>query len=683
MSLNIANIVKSLSKEPDKLSENEVVDLYILLTGNKTMLTEVVTFCKHLQTNRAKLKYLRELLKKSKSKSGKRPASPSGEQREPKHRKFIESTFKNIFDLVKNIRNSSTPILDKQCFIKHPQDKILAVIEKPTMYVRESFVDLYHILTNKTSKGSGHKFIITGTAGIGKSCFLIYMLIRLLCEPKNVTVIFQAYQSEDFYYFRCFGDVVFKRGSYNDFSTYIDSPETWYLADDILSPELVQAKSVVALSPKGVVKDEFQAYDKEAVLSFNMPPWSLDELTLCRQHVYTDVSEEIMLALYEKAGGVPKYIFPRVDKLLQYLDPEAPKDVKKSKVVEHSLSRIERALLKTKEFDKLVSCISEKAYFIKFSSHLVHKWPNDYSYENYHLRWASHYVYKEIEGKLDNQSWKDLLEKMRTLKKYPSARGIMFEMYVIHLFKSSSNSFNMRELLEDQGSPQQKKFSIKKLSRIGNIRTADEISRYKNDGILIIPDISNFGAADLLYTPDMIFQVTVFKDHPIKQTELVKIVKNMPANEKNNPISLVFVVPGDIYNNFKYQDIVTKDPISKKFQKVKNLNPELKNMQQWVLKVDISKPPVFAKTGETLRSNSSMGQYNSSPGDNKNALHSFPHLTPSQPVPPQAEFKASDFKFKKSKISDSKSGSSSRSSSKVESNLLEASQNQDQEMFHY
>ena len=136
---------------------------------------------------------------------------------------------------------------------------------------------------------------------------------------------------------------------------------------------------------------------------------------------------------------------------------------------------------------------------------------------------------------------------------------------------------------------------------------------------------SNFGAADLLYTPDMIFQVTVSEVHPIKQVELVKIVENMPAYKKNNPISLVFVVPDDIYDNFKYQDIVTKDKTSKTFRKVIKLDSKLKNMQQWVLKVDINtdKSPMFAKTGVTL---------------------------------------GSDFK----------SGSSSRSSTKVESNLLGA-----------
>ena len=76
--INIANIVQSLSEEPDKLDEDEEVNLYLfltgnektILTGNETMLAGVENLCNRLPTNSAKLKYLRGLSKKSKSESG-------------------------------------------------------------------------------------------------------------------------------------------------------------------------------------------------------------------------------------------------------------------------------------------------------------------------------------------------------------------------------------------------------------------------------------------------------------------------------------------------------------------------------------------------------------------------------------------------------------------------------------
>ena len=95
--------------------------------------------------------------------------------------------------------------------------------------------------------------------------------------------------------------------------------------------------------------------------------------------------------------------------------------------------------------------------------------------------------------------------KMHVMKNYPSARGIMFEMYVIHLFQSGNDRFDMRQLLKGQDHPSKTTFSIDKSRQIGYIRTAREISQYERDYTLIIPNVSNFGAADLLYTPNAYF----------------------------------------------------------------------------------------------------------------------------------------------------------------------------------
>ena len=86
----------------------------------------------------------------------------------------------------------------------------------------------------------------------------------------------------------------------------------------------------------------------------------------------------------------------------------------------------------------------------------------------------------------------------------------------------------------------------------------------------------------------MMIQVTVSNNHPIKQVELVNVVENMPAYGRNSPIDLVFVVPDDIYDTYKYQDIVTKDANSKSFRKVRKQDAKLKNVKQWVLKIDMS-----------------------------------------------------------------------------------------------
>jgi hypothetical protein len=66
---------------------------------------------------------------------------------------------------------------------------------------------------------------------------------------------------------------------------------------------------------------------------------------------------------------------------------------------------------------------------------------------------------------------------------------------------------------------------------------------------------------------------------------------------KGMVLLIVFVVPYDIYDNFKYQNIVTKNSSNGQQNWTK-----LKNIQQRILKVDIcmSKLPTFARTRETL-----------------------------------------------------------------------------------
>src|SRR4051794_24067280 len=62
---NIVVIVRSLSQETNKLSENEEVSLYIYLTGENTKLAVVERLLKLCKTNSAKLKYLRGISKNS------------------------------------------------------------------------------------------------------------------------------------------------------------------------------------------------------------------------------------------------------------------------------------------------------------------------------------------------------------------------------------------------------------------------------------------------------------------------------------------------------------------------------------------------------------------------------------------------------------------------------------------
>ncbi|CAG8836112.1 5500_t:CDS:2, partial [Gigaspora margarita] len=174
--------------------------------------------------------------------------------------------------------------------------------------------------------------------------------------------------------------------------------------------------------------------------------------------------------------------------------------------------------------------------------------------------------------------------KIRNYKAYPSARGIMLELYVIHLFITGDCHFETWKLedLNVDNDECTETYTVKPHPKIEYILNPEELASH-NEEKVIVPSKSNFGAADLFVSPNDIFQITVSHRHPIKQTELVNIVKNIPGyiKDSNAKIRLYFVVSDDIYENYKTQDIVTRDVDTKSLRKVKTQNSILKNVEQW------------------------------------------------------------------------------------------------------
>ena len=259
--------------------------------------------------------------------------------------------FENICNLVRNQKKKLCAIQDQQDnIIQH--DKDLAVLEKNVLYVRKSYKYLYNTLKENSAVGL-RRFLITGTSGIGKSCFLIYILIQLLCE--DVTVIFQPINDE---YFCIEENLTISSGKYADFMYQLNLPTTWYLADGIISPKLVQAKTVVALSPNGIATKEFQEFEKRHPIEYYMGPWALEELLICREHVFPLVPEEIVTDLFHKAGGVPRYVLQNVEVSIRKvignnIGQEGRPDAKEMEIVEkEACKRIELAISETDDLIK-------------------------------------------------------------------------------------------------------------------------------------------------------------------------------------------------------------------------------------------------------------------------------------------------------------------------------------------
>ena len=93
----------------------------------------------------------------------------------------------------------------------------------------------------------------------------------------------------------------------SDFSQYYDNPLTWYLVDTVPDPGQLKAVTILVTSPR---RDNYREFSKyERVETFYMPVWNLEEISFCREKLYSDISEETINSRFDKLGGIPRFIF--------------------------------------------------------------------------------------------------------------------------------------------------------------------------------------------------------------------------------------------------------------------------------------------------------------------------------------------------------------------------------------
>ncbi|CAG8618192.1 2418_t:CDS:2 [Cetraspora pellucida] len=576
---NIVNTVQSLSEEPNKLSEDEEANLYVYLTDKGTKLADVEKLLNLCKTNNAKLVYLKGLSKKSVSDQ---PVAG----RPTKKQKLGNPLFTNILDVVLNLRKTLPESLRDDIetmseeqeieqeeltsnLIQHPSRKPLAVIKEPVLYVRESYRDLYHIVTNENDEDCDPRFLISGTSGV---------------------VIFKPVD-EDFLY--CFEGPNLTIGYFDEFSGKLYNHKTWYLVDGT-APTFVIARTVVSASSKSIKDKRFQDFVKNLVSEFCVPPWSLEELEACRLSVFPMIPQGLMLDLSDEAGGVPRYVLQIPASIIRLKNPNLEDQDMINMIKKKSLKRVEEALLEISDIRRLVQWFSENAQYVEFSSLLIHRWPDTF-YQEQSLSWASGRIFDKIQKKLEDSRWGNLFLKIQYPDDPSSSRGIMFESHVLNLFKLGGQMFESRRLRENENDPViNDKLTIPTKPTTKYIRYASQLTGHNQEDIIIKPTIRNFSAVDLILTPNYIFQITVSPKHPVKQRELINIVQNMLAYRKNPnaKIFLCFIVPDDIYDTFRYQSYVTpKKKIGndlEAFQAVKRKSPILSNVEQWVVKIKMT-----------------------------------------------------------------------------------------------
>ncbi|KAG0251529.1 hypothetical protein BGZ95_006869 [Linnemannia exigua] len=307
----------------------------------------------------------------------------------------LQGTKRKSMDKLSALDGTKWRGMDKLCT---PGGIQLPVVNAKNLYIRKTYVDLYDTIYCRFESKRPYAayenekhVVVTGTAGIGKSAFLVYFAIRLLAESDDddpPIIVFHTKGSRKCYVFG--GRSTVRSGDVEAFEPFLSLPDTWYFVDSSHDPVLGQAKTVIAYSTKILYSEarQFKDVDKEVTWRHHMAPWDLEELKKCRTNVvdFEALPLEAVEDLYSNLGGVPRYVLRWAMEAFNLKDLEGAKDPEGTKNLEDAKAcarleraktaacfRLEGAISMVKDPLTLMQFFAQGKDSLEFSSRLIHR----------------------------------------------------------------------------------------------------------------------------------------------------------------------------------------------------------------------------------------------------------------------------------------------------------------------
>jgi len=370
-----------------------------------------------------------------------------------------------------------------------------------------------------------YKAIVTGTPGIGKSLFLIYLLWNLVKRGKRVLFIYHPF---NIYYDEEGG--VFEFGSDRlpsgiDYSFWNET--LWCLFDakgkneaNLNAFPTSLCKFILSTSPRREMVNDFK---KPPVPDyFYMPIWTKDELEEIAP-LFPSSSEE-WHNRFTILGGIPRDVL---------------------EVTRHTPTEILKAACSVCNLDDCIKAVGidfEITPKSKTVHSLIHV-DSDHPYTESSVRYASPTALNMIVhhwGAQARREMRALLASCEGNSLTAALCGYVFEPYAIELLERGGD-FTCRQLDGNTNIQSgESKLSIPPSKKI----VADKVLPNQTVNQLYVPKTKNYAAIDAWIPGIGAFQMTVGKDH-----ELKKEVRRNLANlgEANR---LYWVIPPLYYNSF-------------------------------------------------------------------------------------------------------------------------------------
>jgi hypothetical protein len=246
--------------------------------------------------------------------------------------------------------------------------------------------------------------LVTGNPGIGKSFFLIYLLLRFAKLKK--TIILQLAEKKKAFLFKPGQDPIVVLRPLAELEE-LEDKSTIFLHNPKANKEplFVNAFTVLASSPN---PNNYKGFCKRmGCEKFYMPVWSEDEILSCNMSLQKwNVDEEVMIKRLSVCGGIPRF-------LLKY---------------DSYYEDLFQAISKT-DAKAVISAAAEPDMFKDFSHKLLH-YEVSAAFTAVGMNFASDFIFDELVNQWEQQGASDLeyfVMETSSSATMAGARGKAFE----------------------------------------------------------------------------------------------------------------------------------------------------------------------------------------------------------------------------------------------------------------
>jgi hypothetical protein len=427
-------------------------------------------------------------------------------------------------------------------FFPYPPGEIAKLV------VRKCYRDVYDLFLCQAEHGKKY-FGISGTPGIGKSLFFIYILHQIMsdsCRTINVIVYhfgtqYHVYDLREQVVFQT--DILDAGGKIRERNTLyvVDGSDSIYLQSTCLTLFICSPRSK---SYKNFVKQ------KSAVEWF-FPVWSYEEIRDCQNKCYEHLSQESFKRRFDTYGGIARYVFFDNDDYMPRKMEDALGDLK-------AVEGVRAVGVPTDIFPE--------------SHTLMHMLVGNYKdgrpYQFLGLDLASRYVGEQLWLKHHQQ----MINNMKDIfGGSPSViSGHLFEIYGHLKMRTGTGPLKVRDLDDDGETIFWTLQNVTRLVTFGKNsipNLLDPAVYYEATDDTTFPAIGSFSCQGM-------FQFTVAGTHPIRGTSILREICELFDEPK-----LFFVVPPHLFNKFKKQQEQAKSG--------KEEMEHMTNLKQYVIELPI------------------------------------------------------------------------------------------------